>query len=113
MSLKQCTQKAVSAVQYDMRLINADAVEKQAYDDVHYHAELEDWEFDVVTHYLDHAPTIDAVPVVRCKDCKHKRHLQGATDDAHVCGLGWGLRGVVAEEDFCSYGEWKEADGNG
>lgn len=48
-----------------MRLIDADAVEKQAYDDVHYHAELEDWEFNVVTHYLDHAPTIDAVRVVR------------------------------------------------
>ena len=47
-----------------MRLIDADEVEKQAYDDVHYHAELEDWEFDVVTHYLDHATTIDAVPVV-------------------------------------------------
>ena len=48
-----------------MRLTDADAIEKQAYDDVHYHAELEDWEFDVVTHYLDKAPTIDAVPVVR------------------------------------------------
>jgi PHP family Zn ribbon phosphoesterase len=47
-----------------MRLIDVDAVEKQAYDDVHYHAELEDWEFDVVTHYLDHATTVDAVPVV-------------------------------------------------
>ena len=56
----------------DMRLIDADAVEKQAYEDVHYHAELEDWEFDVVTHYLDHALTIDAVPVVRCTECKHR-----------------------------------------
>lgn len=53
-----------------MRLIDADAVEKQAYDDVHYHAELEDWEFDVVTHYLDHAPTIDAVPVTEA-ELKH------------------------------------------
>lgn len=50
-----------------MRLIDADALEKQAYDDVHYHAELEDWEFDTVVHYLDHAPTIDAVPVVHAR----------------------------------------------
>lgn len=55
-----------------MRLIDADAMEKQAYDDVHYHAELEDWEFDVVTHYLDHAPTIDAVPVARLEQVKNE-----------------------------------------
>ena len=61
--------------------------------------------------FVDLMPS-DMVAVVRCKDCKHKRHLQGATDEANVCGLGWGLRGIVAEEDFCSYGERKEADGN-
>lgn len=54
---------------------------------------------------LGDMPTIDAVSVVRCKDCKHKRHLQGATDEANVCALGWGLSGIIAEEDFCSYGE--------
>lgn len=50
-----------------MRLVDADAIENQAYDDVHHHAELEDWEFDVVVNYLDRAPTIDAVPVVHGK----------------------------------------------
>ena len=53
-------------------------------------------------------PAVDAVPVVRCRDCKHLSHLQGAKDDAHVCALGWGLRGIVAEEDFCSYGKRRE-----
>lgn len=47
-----------------MRLVDADAIEKQAYDDVHHHAELEDWEFDVVVNYLARAETIDAAPVV-------------------------------------------------
>jgi DNA-directed RNA polymerase subunit RPC12/RpoP len=71
-----------------MRLIDADAVEKQAYDDVHYHAELEDWEFDVVTHYLDHATTVDAVPVV------HGRWEFDGSDFADIwkcsaCGKDW------------------------
>lgn len=50
-------------------------------------------------------PAVDAVEVVRCKDCKHKEYLQGAKDEAYVCSLGWGLKGIVAEEDFCSYGK--------
>lgn len=53
-------------------------------------------------------PAVDAVEVVRCRDCKHISHLQGAKDEAYVCALGWGLRGIVAEEDFCSYGKRRE-----
>lgn len=60
---------------------------------------------------LDNCPTIDAEPVVRCKDCRHRRHLQGATDEAYTCSLGWGLSGIVAEEDFCSYGKRKDGEG--
>ena len=92
-----------------MRLICADAVEKQAYDDVHYHAELEDWEFDVVTHYLDHAPTIDAVPVVRCKDCAYRRPtIDEITHevDGHWCDL-LDLKSVE-DDDFCCWGDRKD-----
>lgn len=60
---------------------------------------------DFARFAIQDVPAVDAVKVVRCKDCKHKRHLQGATDEAIVCGLGWGLSGIVVEEDFCSYGE--------
>ena len=90
-----------------MRLIDADAVEKQAYDDVHYLAELEDWEFDVVTHYLDHAPTIDAVPVVRCKDCKHCLYERDtfAAGAIYICHFSYA---VVHDNHFCSYGERKD-----
>ena len=47
------------------RLIDADKLEKQEY-----------WGnercFDYVdAEDIDNAPTVDAVPVVRCKDCKH------------------------------------------
>lgn len=51
------------------------------------------------TKFLFEIPTVDAVPVVRCKECKW------AGGD-FVC-----YRGVMVQhkpEDFCSYGERKE-----
>jgi hypothetical protein len=87
--------------------IDADAVEKQAYDDVHYHAELEDWEFDVVTHYLGLAPTIDAVPVVRCKDCEHRSY--DGNDKPYCLKLEMYLNKEL--DFFCSYGERKDGEG--
>ena len=71
-----------------MRLVDADAIERQAYDDVHHHAELEDWEFDVVVNYLARAATIDAVPVV------HGRWEEADDGDGVVCS--------VCREDFCT-----------
>ena len=54
---------------------------------------------------IDKMPTIDAVPVVRCKYCKHSRE-----DD--VFGTRWcqkpGSIKVVKDEFFCAYGERKE-----
>lgn len=54
------------------------------------------------------APTIDAVPVIRCKDCKHHSHDAGY-------GYDWCNRtsGVfrVKPEDFCSRAERRSDDG--
>ena len=55
----------------EMRLIDADALKVDFYDD--YETEDGD-EYSytyVSTYQIDNAPTIDAVPVVRCKDCKY------------------------------------------
>ena len=58
-----------------------------------------------ITELLDKTPTVDAVEVVRCKDCKHGF----LTDDgSYSCELvdehyGWGYR--TKADDFCSYGE--------
>ena len=57
------------------------------------------------------APTIDAVPVCRCKDCKHRRFTGVAPFMYHCCGHNDGLVGKVNDDDFRSYGERKEADG--
>lgn len=49
-----------------------------------------------VMEYAELLPTVDAVPVVRCKECKW-------TGGDFVC-----YRGVMVQhkpEDFCSYGE--------
>ena len=52
------------------------------------------------------APTVDAVEVVRCKDCKHyKPQNQGAHRN---CTTPYCMRVVavkVSPDDFCSYGE--------
>ena len=48
------------------------------------------------------APAVDAVPVVRCKDCKHYRK------DSFWCDMNSKDRGEWFNwypEDFCSYGE--------
>ena len=62
----------------------------------------------VGTKEIDKAPTIDAVPVVRCKDCKW---LYDDTDD-YCCRSHRGLV-RICENSFCSYGERKDGDGNG
>ena len=55
------------------------------------------------------APTVDAVEVVRCKDCKHygweSEPCHGRTQ--RFCRLHKGLV-VVDRETFCSYGERKD-----
>ena len=76
------------------------------------------------TLMLREAPTVDAVEVVRCRDCKYWGDESGKLqrsdgvlfarckvhnyliDGRHT---GW----CPTENDFCSYGERKEGDGNG
>ena len=60
------------------------------------------------TLILQEAPTVDAVPVVRCKDCKW---LYDEMDD-YCCRSHRGLV-RICENSFCSYGERKDDDGNG
>ena len=45
-------------------------------------------------------PTIDAVPVVRCRECIHR---DGTPGQPNI------LCGQMHDDDFCSYGQRKEA----
>ena len=56
--------------------------------------------------FLDKFPTIDAVPVVRCLECKHYDPENHHCD--HYMGTSAPLR--RKPDDFCSYGERKEGD---
>ena len=71
-----------------MRLIDADSVQLVQYEPntVFNTAQTIAHNSNVraVRSFLDSAPTVDAVPVVRCKDCRNMK-----------------------DNDFCSYGEKK------
>lgn len=63
---------------------------------------------------LSNAPTADAVPVVRCKECRHAYiNSFSAQSGIAVCRLlsdrSNGELAIVQQDDFCSYGERKEA----
>lgn len=58
---------------------------------------------------VQEAPAVDAVEVVRCKDCKHFADAKGK-DSGKPCGYGqckWptGMIGIVCADDYCSFGE--------
>ena len=60
----------------DMRLIDADALEAKLEEQRKLYIEMdmkgaEHLRVHDVLHHVWEAPTIDAVPVVRCKECKH------------------------------------------
>lgn len=69
---------------------------------------------DEVSGVIDACPTVDAVPVVRCKGCKHYRDY-GKTSlliNGKNVKAGWCKRRIRYDEecrmlpdDFCSYGE--------
>ena len=77
-----------------MRLIDADAIPES---EMNY----------PVWVCLRKQPAIDAVPVVRCKDCKHRGKLYRN----HLCDHPKAILGRVVDDDFCSYGERKDGEG--
>lgn len=56
------------------------------------------------TKFLFEIPTVDAVPVVRCKDCIYTRKLYGRL----VCKYGTCSGCIIREDFFCANGERKE-----
>ena len=78
----------------------------------------------VYDHFISNTTTIDAVPVVRCRECKYWGDEDGKLQDSDGvlfarCKVhnylidgrhtGW----CPTENDFCSYGERKEGADNG
>ncbi len=98
-----------------MRLIDADALRK----------EIQKHVFPITnnnlmgaadTYYrilyrLDDASTIDAVPVVRCKDCLYSTDSWAKVNEKGflICPAS-GME--ITDNDYCSYGERKDGDGD-
>lgn len=76
-----------------MRLINAESPQNRMYVS------------DFVIEQMKKIPTVDAVPVVRCRECKHRDPEDKKCD----CGC-WHIPFTTKDDDFCSYGERKEND---
>ena len=62
--------------------------------------------FEALCAAIDNAPAVDAVEVVRCKDCvnmgKRPPLPKGYKEGCGCCMVhGW----IVSPEDFCSWGE--------
>ena len=85
----------------EKRLIDANEIEELFYKQVEYGAtDL----MDAFDDALQDAQTVDAVEVVRCKDCKHyDKHELTCELIFNPCAtnVAW------YPEDFCSYGERK------
>ena len=100
-----------------MRLIDADALKEHISS---YAGMFTDEGFMVnlqaVLNGIDFAPTIDAVPVIRCKNCKHFAEFRAEAKKDGADGTCRRLLMKVVENDFssvratdfCSYGERKE-----
>lgn len=73
-----------------MRLIDADALPTDAFLNTKM----------VLQTDIDNAPTIDAEPIVRCKDCEYWRNDDCKNDNHGYC--------PISENDFCSRGVRKE-----
>lgn len=86
-----------------MKLIDADALLKQIAEDSRRN---EGWYGDTwgFINTIKDAPTIDAVPVVRCKDCRHWRDDNPRVNGYHCC---YRMHNIfpMKESDFCSRGE--------
>ena len=89
-----------------MRLIDADATKRRVADTFF------DTLIPCVNRALDDSPTVDAVPVVRCKDCvngtvfvdkRGAEYVDCVRDDYSV----------RKPTDYCSYGKRKEGADNG
>lgn len=92
----------------EKRLIDANEYCMELYNEMNYPGRSEEFmtAIDVAIADLADAPTVDAVEVVRCRECKHRGtddcifHIKGEPADEELL--------LKLDNDFCSYGERKE-----
>lgn len=106
-----------------MKLIDADALRKPIYAEEDNitgsgmtYAEMDGYNagIDAAWSRIDNAPTVDAVEVIRCRDCKYNlANIEDIQDGVNInenwnaCSLTE-LYDSVEPTDFCSHGERRE-----
>lgn len=87
------------------KLISADALRERMYHDAfETDSNMQKWDggcwirYKMFENALEDAPTVDAVPVVRCKDCMHRLGDM-------MCEYKFHLAVAQDDNDFCSWGE--------
>ena len=85
-----------------MRLIDADRLSEAIHENVSAPYEDASWAKEDCLTEIEAAPTVDAVPVVRCRECKH----------LGFCGDATNLE-VMGFYGYCSRGQRKEGADNG
>ena len=91
------------------RLIDADELSKYMYHEAfETDTDMQKWDsgcwirYKMFENAIDNAQTVDAVEVVKCKECKHLMF----SDCYGGCRLNH--LGIVRPDDFCSRGKRKE-----
>lgn len=100
-----------------MRLCDLDEIKiqvKRQYEDCHGYSgnkkEIYREAIIAVRSILHSAKTIDAVPVVRCRECKFGTHF-GDMEDEWIRCMNLHGNPLMPFDGFCSYGERKEGVG--
>ena len=84
-----------------MRLIDADALIQRRNHAKRYSPEM----YVIGQGYVMDAPTIDAVQVVRCGECRYRELAKVNCKGYTICPAS-GME--ITDDDYCSYGERKE-----
>lgn len=85
-----------------MRLIDADKFVLALMD-----ASLSSVDEDTILDLVDSVHTVDAVAVVRCKDCKYRIYKDMGEEIGEIGGCAL-FNCAMTNDDFCSYGEKKD-----
>lgn len=84
------------------RVIDTDAAYAVLTD---YYHHTTDTQHAALREALGRVESVDAVPVVRCRDCEHKDRESGFCH-----GRGWPMQ-LVPDDGFCDRGEREDHDG--
>lgn len=88
-----------------MRLIDADKLD---YNIIHNPDDDDEYMRFITDFDIENAPTIDAVEVVRCKDCRHWSEHDDLLKGSYSCGIRDSHGFTYRAYDYCSYAERRE-----